>query len=620
MISQRSSAHPHDVVAVEGLHRVSVDELRLVGSLTKKHKHEERIFAAIQSTRFLVPLLVDQYNQVLDGGLRLRFARAQALSSVLVLRVTVSDAQRDYLHYVVNKASEFQRWDFRAADQFLRSHMQDYVEVLEPLGFFGEQLLPESFFSPNIARYSADGAARSQYSQELGVAEWARLARQRGWDKPREHFSVRPTRFRTVGYSRYPLDAAFELPACKLRYWETEKALKRVIGLTGFVDPIVVSDKGVLIDGHARLRVIRELHDEGWWSSNSIPAFTISCTDDEATFIRMVMNRSHEFRRWDTPATEAFADANPHLRPLLEPLGLFADPVLPDDAWDDTPLEVEEGREVDSFDPSSMSLAEWAVIQRENHVQRNLWYESSPLRPPDRDYSSVFDLSAFVPCDIPTHDVAAALKDWEADQDHLFGRMTAISDSLIRRGHSNDEEWPVEKSKSQVRAELPEHASGSALLQALSNAQSQYLTTRRRLEGLKRERKELVSEALRAGENLSLVRKVSGFNTLEISMIVKGEILDQRTVDELDAELRRSEIEARMRRIRTKGANDSFEQRWLEDDRRLARYSKQLRTARLREAIDEWDLCDVDKPTFEALQRRVDAYFDDSVVGEQGGN
>lgn len=610
MISQRSNVHPHDVVATEGLQRMSVDELRPTISLTKKHKHEERIFAAIQSTRFLSPLVVDQHNQVLDGGLRLRFARAQGLSSVHILRVTVSDEQRKFLHFVLNKTSEFQRWDFPATDQFLHSHMQDYVKVLEPLGFFGEQVLPESFFSPNIVRYSAEGTARSQYSQEPGIAEWARLARQRGWDKPREHFKVQPTRFRAVEYSDCRLDATLIPPECKLRYWETAKTLKRVIGLTGFVEPIVISDNGVLIDGQARLRAIRELHDEGWWPSGSVPTYTISCTDIEATYIRMAMNRSHEFRRWNTSVAEAYADANPHLRPLLEPLGLFAAPMLPDDTWDETPLIVEKTREVTTFDPSSMSLHEWAAIQRENHEQRNFRLDSSPLRPPNRDYASVFDLHNAPTCDIPTHDVAAALDDWEVTQDRLFGRMTAISDSLIRRGHNNDEEWASEKSKSQVRAELPDHASSSALLQSLSDTQTQYLKARRQLGELKQERKQLVIEALRAGEDLGLVRKVSGFNTREIGKIVKDEILDQRTVDELNAELRWSEIEARMRRIRTKGARDAFERRWLDADRRLARYSKQLRTARLRDAVDEWDLCDVDQPTFEALQRHVETYFD----------
>lgn len=618
MVSQRSRAHPHDVVAVEGLHRESVDDLQLVGSLTKKHKHEQRIFKAIQSTRFLAPLLVDQHNQVLDGGLRLRFARTQNLSKIQVLRVTVSDSQRDYLHYVVNKSSEFQRWDFRSTDRFLHSHMQDYVEVLEPLGFFGEQLLPESFFSPNIGRYTADGVARSQYSQEPGVAEWARLARQRGWKKPREHFSARPTSFRAIGFSQLPLDSTFEVPTCKLRYWETAKALKRVIGLTGFVDPIVVSDNGVLIDGQARLRVIRELQNEGWWTSPNIPAFTISCTDDEATMIRMVVNRSHEFRRWDTSATEAFADANPHLRPLLEPLGLFAAPILPDDTWNDTPLVVEEKPEASTFDSSSMSLSDWAAIQRENHVQRNLRLESSPLRPPDHDYSSVFDLSSVAPDDTPTHDVAAALKEWEEEQDRLFGRMTAISDSLIRRSKKGDTDEGAEaKSKSQVRAELPEDVSENSLLRALSEVQSTYVSLRSELGDLKQERKQLVVEALRAGEDLNLIRKVSGFSTQEIAAIATGQTLDQAMVDQLNSEIHRSEVLSRMRRIRRDGPKDSFEQRWLENDRRLAGYSKQLRTARLRNVSDEWESCGIDQSSFEALRDHVDTYFD--MTGDQIG-
>lgn len=612
MVSQRWIAHPHDVVDIEGFDRVSVDELRLPGSLTKKHKHEKRIHAAIQGTRFFAPLLIDQHNQVLDGALRLRFARIHKLVTVPVLRVRVSEAQRDYLHFVVNKASEFQRWEFRAADDFLHAHLQEYVDVLEPLGFFGEQLLPESFFSTNIAQYFAEGEGRSQYSQEPGVAEWARLARQRGWKKPREHFRVQPARFRAIEFNRYPLDAPFAIPTLKLRYWEKAKALKRAIGLTGFVDPIVVSDNGVLVDGQARLRAVRELHDEGWWPSDDIPAFTISCKDDEATLIHMAVNRSHEFRRWNVGATESFADANPHLRPLLEPFGLFAEPLVADETWDDTPLVVDAPQEHSEFDPTSMSLSRWADVQRENHVQRNRRYSASPLRPPDRDYASVFDLRHETARHIHTHDVIAELKDWEESQDRLFGRMTAISDSLIRRGKDDDGDDAGEKSKSQVRAELPEHASGSLLLEALSEAQLQYVAMRTQLSELKQERKDLVVDALRAGERVSLIRKVSGFSTHEIATIAKGEMLDRGTTEELNSEIHHSEVRARMRRIRRAGARDSFEQRWLDNDRRLAKYSKQVRTARLRGVTNEWEVCGVDQSAFEALRRYVETYFDES--------
>lgn len=601
-----SPVHPQDALVPGEVHDVRLSALEAwpAWKTEPKDPHEGRVFAAIQRTRLLAPLLVDQHNRVLDGALRVRFARKHKLKEMPVRTVHVTEQQALYLRYVLNKSAEFQRWDFAVVDRFLGSHLED-LATLEPLGFFGENVLPESFFAKNIAKYATTGNSREQYLQEPAVEEWANLARQRRWKKPREHFKPASFEALPLRYGTTSLSTVFTHLDVKKPYWEVSKALKRAIGLTGFLEPIIVSTDGVVIDGQARLRAVEELHDEGWWLSDSVPSYTVECSRDEAMLARMVLNRSHEFHRWSADALDSFADDHPHLRPLLEPFGLYADTLLPDSAWDATALVVEPPATHETFDSKTSSLADWALLQREKYEARNKRWVSSPLRPSGGTYDSVFAMGPNQVEPVRTHDADALLAEWADRWERRLGLMTAKADSSKKRPSPRDR-----VPKSRVRAELPEDfATTGGLLEELSDTQKSYLSAREELQRLKTRREILVAESLVAGEPLSIVRKVSGFNTTEIAAIVEGHLLPEAVRIEIDEELQRSRAEALKRRIRRTGPKSDDERAWLELDRECVAISKKLRALKISQPDDPWSVIGVSETDYENLVARADEKF-----------
>ena len=61
----------------------------------------------------------------------------------------------------------------------------------------------------------------------------------------------------------------------------------------GFLNPIVIDDKGVIISGHARLKAAKLLQLE------EVPCIVSDLPEEEARLARIVDNKSHEYATWD---------------------------------------------------------------------------------------------------------------------------------------------------------------------------------------------------------------------------------------------------------------------------------------------------------------------------------
>ncbi|WP_312795103.1 hypothetical protein [Kocuria sp.] len=159
-------------------------------------------------------------------------------------------------------------------------------------------------------------------------------------------------------------------------------------------------------------------------------------------------------------------------------------------------------------------------------------------------------------------------------------------------------------------AELPkDFATTGGLLEELSDTQKSYLSAREELQRLKTRREILVAESLVAGEPLSIVRKVSGFNTSEIATIVEGHLLPAAVRTEIDEELHKSEAEALKRRIRRAGPKTEDEWAWLELDRECVAISKKLWAVRSNYPDDPWSVVGVSETDYENLVARADEKF-----------
>lgn len=141
-------------------------------------KNEERMNNAIRVMNFITPLILDENLKIIDGKLRLRLAKQNNIKKVPVMVIKASDIQKNTLELVLNRSQEFQRWDYPKVDDFVDANPQ-IQPILEPLGFFGRYVLPESFFANTVIQYKIDpfNTKQQQYDQEEGLAYWAKIRR-----------------------------------------------------------------------------------------------------------------------------------------------------------------------------------------------------------------------------------------------------------------------------------------------------------------------------------------------------------------------------------------------------------------------------------------------------------
>ena len=141
-------------------------------------KNEERVNNAIRVMNFITPLILDENLKIIDGKLRLRLAKQNDIKKVPVIIIKASDIQKNTLELVLNRSQEFQRWDYPKVDDFVDANPQ-IQPIVEPLGFFGRYVLPESFFANTVIQYKIDpfNTKQQQYDQEKGLAHWAKIRR-----------------------------------------------------------------------------------------------------------------------------------------------------------------------------------------------------------------------------------------------------------------------------------------------------------------------------------------------------------------------------------------------------------------------------------------------------------
>lgn len=129
---------------------------------------------------FIAPIVLDSNLRVIDGNLRLEIAKINKKKKVPVIVINDSGKRADFLRMTLNRSSEFQRWIYPEIDEFVDTNPQ-VQPLAEPLGFFGKLLLPTSFFANTVVNYRLDeyNEQQKKYRQEMGIAAWAELMRER---------------------------------------------------------------------------------------------------------------------------------------------------------------------------------------------------------------------------------------------------------------------------------------------------------------------------------------------------------------------------------------------------------------------------------------------------------
>ena len=141
--------------------------------------NRDKLDNIVKVLNFISPIILDSDLKVIDGNFRLQLAAANDIKKVLVVVIDDNGERADFLRLALNRTAEFQRWAYKEVDDFV-DDIPQIQPLLEPIGFFGKYVLPTSFFSDTVISYVIDpfNEKQKQYSQEEGLAEWAKYRRE----------------------------------------------------------------------------------------------------------------------------------------------------------------------------------------------------------------------------------------------------------------------------------------------------------------------------------------------------------------------------------------------------------------------------------------------------------
>lgn len=183
------------------------DEFKII-----HENNRDRLDNCVKVLNFISPIVLDSDLKVIDGNFRLQLAKANDIDKVLVVVIDDNDKRADFLRLALNRTAEFQRWNYRQVDDYVDSTPQAQP-ILEPIGFFGRYVLPESFFSNTVMNYVIDpfNEKQRQYSQEEGLAEWAKYRREQMATLSAEKRKVKPKKVNAVSlFDLAPKEEDFE--------------------------------------------------------------------------------------------------------------------------------------------------------------------------------------------------------------------------------------------------------------------------------------------------------------------------------------------------------------------------------------------------------------------------
>lgn len=130
-----------------------------------------------------------------------------------------------------------------------------------------------------------------------------------------------------------------------------------------FLSPIIVDRELKVIDGDIRLQIALN-------SDTEYVSVVVLDTDEvKSDGLRLALNRTSEFQRWNYDEVDRYVDSKPQLQPILEPIGFFSNTVLPVSFFSGTVINYEKDMYNDQQQKymQDKGLEEWASIMRHRH-------------------------------------------------------------------------------------------------------------------------------------------------------------------------------------------------------------------------------------------------------------
>ena len=229
---------------------------------------------------------------------------------------------------------------------------------------------------------------------------------------------------------------------------KNKERINNSIRVMNFIAPIILNKNFEIIDGELRLQLAEENNIK------EVPVIVLDTTYLQENTLRLALNRSSEFQRWNWVDVDNFVDDNPQIQPILEPLGLFGRYVLPESFFTDTVIQYK----IDPFNKKQMSynqewgLAKWAEIRRKQ-IEENLEKKKAQKKPKGKPKISLFDLSPKKEDFLPTYDAEEELKKFNDKWKDIATKISAKKDEWSKaRKEELGQEWQLKNRNSRAVA------------------------------------------------------------------------------------------------------------------------------------------------------------------------
>ncbi len=229
---------------------------------------------------------------------------------------------------------------------------------------------------------------------------------------------------------------------------KNKESINNSIRVMNFIAPIILNKNFEIIDGELRLQLAEENNIK------EVPVIVLDTTYLQENTLRLALNRSSEFQRWNWVDVDNFVDNNPQIQPILEPLGLFGRYVLPESFFTDTVIQYK----IDPFNKKQMSynqewgLAKWAEIRRKQ-IEENLEKKKAQKKPKSKPKISLFDLSPKEEDFLPTYDAEEELKKFNDKWKDIATEISAKKDEWSKaRKEELGQEWQLKNRNSRTVA------------------------------------------------------------------------------------------------------------------------------------------------------------------------
>lgn len=212
----------------------------------------------------------------------------------------------------------------------------------------------------------------------------------------------------------------------KIIHENNRDRLNNIVRVLNFISPIVLDSDLKVIDGDFRLQLAK---------NNDIKKVMVAIIDDNgvrANFLRLALNRTAEFQRWNYREVDDYVDNTPQAQPLLEPIGFFGKYVLPTSFFSDTVIQyiIDPFNEKQKQYSQEEGLEEWAKYRREQMAK--LSAEKRTKQPKPTNAVSLFDLSPKEDDFLETYDIDEEMDEFVEKYKEIAGEITDKEDAKKR--------------------------------------------------------------------------------------------------------------------------------------------------------------------------------------------